>query len=475
MPEGESGSLPEDHAPNTGERGGRPGVDRARGTSSGGTVAVGPFCQGLLTCPFQEAPLNPADPAQPDSNSANPERATVSAGADGSAYGRLGVSATKDDVHAAVKATDAGLFPGAFCRIGTDVLGGDPAWCNVLHADDAGTKAIVAYLAFRESGDPAAFAGLAHDAFVMNLDDLLAIGAVDRFLLSNTINRNSFVVPGSAIKAIIGGYADIIRRLAPHGIEVVATGGETADMNDSVRTLVVGANLATRMRRDRVIDNARIRPGLVIVGLSSTGRAEWEDAENSGIGDNGLTLARHALLAKEYLTRYPESADPGVDRELACRGPFKLSDPLPGTAMTVGQALLSPTRTYAPAVRRMLDRHFSAVRGIVHCTGGGQTKCLHFGRGIRYVKDQLFPVPPLFAAIARHGGVPAREMYLTFNMGHRLELFVEPNAADELVAIASDLGIAGRIVGRTEAATGPINELTLTTPSGETFDYRGRE
>lgn len=393
---------------------------------------------------------------------------TSSAKAD-SAYERLGVSATKADVHDAIADTDPGLFPSAFCRIGPDVLGGDPHWCSALHSDDAGTKAILAYLWFRETGEASAFRAIAQDALVMNLDDLACIGACERFLLGNTINRNSFIIPGEVIREVISGYADVVTRLAPYGIEIVPTGGETADMNDAVRTIVVGATLATRLPRDRVIDNGRIRSGDVIVGLSSTGQSIYEDRPNSGIGDNGLTLARHALLRRDYADRYPETHDPRIASTELYRGRYQLDDVPQGLDMSVGEALLSPTRTYAPVVRGVLESLGpETVHGIVHCTGGGQTKCKNFGRGIAYVKDNLFPTPPLFAEIANAGGVPWREMYQAFNMGHRMELMVDPSAADAVLSAAEKFQIDARIVGRCEASR--TNRVVLATPFGD-FTY----
>ena len=365
--------------------------------------------------------------------------------------------------------TDPGLFPGAFCRIGVDVLSGEAAYCAALHSDDAGTKALAAYLHFRETGSPAAFRGIAEDALVMNLDDLLCIGATDRFLLGNTINRNSFCIPGSVIAEVIAGYAELIEILKPLGITIVPTGGETADMNDAVRTIIVGATLATRLRRDRVVDNARIRPGDVIVGLSSTGQATYEPRLNSGIGDNGLTLARHALLTKEYADRYPETLDPRIDRSVAYRGPFRLNDKPDGLGMTVGEALLRPTRTYAPIIRDLLATVGNEpVHGIVHCTGGGQTKCRSFGKGIRYIKDRLFDVPPLFKLIEEQGGVTTKEMYQTFNMGHRMELMVDPEVADTIIAIANRYAVEAKIVGRCEQSH--VNEVILRTSQG-TFEF----
>jgi phosphoribosylformylglycinamidine cyclo-ligase len=386
-----------------------------------------------------------------------------------SAYGQLGVSATKDDVHAAVQHTDAGLFPGAFCRIGPDVLAGDPEYCSALHSDDAGTKAIIAYLAFKESQDPSVFRGIAQDALVMNLDDLLAIGACERFLLGNTINRNSFLIPGPVIAELIAGYQDVVQRLATLGIDIVPTGGETADMNDAVRTIVAGATLATRLRRRDVVDNARVAPGDVIVGLSSTGQASYENVPNSGIGDNGLTLARHALLHRDYVDRYPESLDPRVPAEAAYRGPFHLGDQPAGLGMSIGEALLSPTRTYAPVVRAVLARlGAERVHGIVHNTGGGQTKCRSFGTGILYIKDHLFDVPPVMRLIEKHGRVDPRELYQTFNMGHRMELFVALADADVVIDAARTFGVEAKVVGRCEAS--PTNRVIIHSADG-TFEY----
>lgn len=385
-----------------------------------------------------------------------------------SAYEELGVSATKKDVHAAVDQTDAGLFPGAFCRIGPDVLGGDPEWCSIAHADDAGTKALVAYLLFKESGDARYFRGVAQDALVMNLDDLVCVGAVDNFLLTNTINRNSFHVPGAVIGELIAGYDDLIRRLAPYGVRIVATGGETADMVDAVRTILVGATLTTRIRRDRVVDNALIQAGDAIVGFSNTGQAAYEDRPNSSIGDNGLTLARHALLANGYAAKYPETLAPEVPAGRGYRGPFDLFDKPAGLGMSVGEALASPTRTYAPIVRTLLAKLGRDVHGLVHNTGGGQTKCLRFGRGVRYVKDNLFPCPLLFRLIAEHGGVSWKEMHQTFNMGHRLEAFIPPSRVDEAIAISRQLGVEAQLVGRCEPAE--ANRVELRTEFGD-FTY----
>jgi phosphoribosylformylglycinamidine cyclo-ligase len=383
----------------------------------------------------------------------------------------LGVSATKEDVHKAVAALDEGLFPGAFCRIAEDVLGGDPEFCCAQHSDGAGTKVLVAYLVYRETGDVSVFRGVAQDSLVMNTDDLLCIGAVDRFLVANSIGRNSFYIPGEVIAQIIGGYEDCIRTLRSHGVEVASTGGETADLVDSVRTLVVDSTVATRLRRSHVIDNRGIRPGDLIVGLSSTGQATYEATPNSGIGSNGLTLARHCLLSKEYAQRYPESVAPEIDRSEIYRGPFHVDDEPSDLGMSVGRALSSPTRTYAPILREILSQHRADVHGVVHNTGGGQTKCKGFGVGVRYVKDNLFESPPLFRLIAEHGKVSWWEMYQTFNMGHRMELMVAPSVAERIVEISRGFGVAAQVVGRCERAE--QNEVVIHSPFG-TFQYPKR-
>lgn len=385
-----------------------------------------------------------------------------------SAYENLGVSATKQDVHRAVAGLDEGLFPGAFCRIAEDVLAGDPAFCSIQHSDGAGTKTLVAYLLYKTTGDASVFRGIAQDSLVMNLDDLACVGAVDRFLVANTIGRNSFHVPGEVIGEIVAGYEDCIRMLREQGIQIASTGGETADLVDNVRTLVVDSTVATRLARDEVIDNSKIQPGDVIVGLSSTGRANYEATENSGIGSNGLTLARHALLAREYAERFPESLAPEVPRESAYRGPFRLEDQPGDLSMTVGRALLSPTRTYLPILHAILNEHRQQVHGIVHNTGGGQTKCKGFGRNILYRKDNLFGCPALFRLIAEHGQVSPREMYQTFNMGHRMELMVDEAAVDSILAISRSWGIDAQVVGRCESSD--RNGVIIESEFG-TFEY----
>ena len=388
-----------------------------------------------------------------------------------SAYQQLGVSATKDEVHKAVEQTDPGLFPGAFCRVGPDVLTGDPDYCLALHTDDAGTKTLVPYLMYCEGAAPEVFRSLAQDALVMNLDDLLCIGATQRFAMVNTIARNTFHISGKIIEQVIAGYEDCRVMLKKHDIDVVATGGETADPADCVRTLMVGATLAARLPRDKVIDNARIKVGDVIVGMSSTGQASYESAPNSGIGSNGLTLARHAMLNHDYARTYPESWAAEIDPRLAYRGEFHVNDQPPNLGMTVGQALASPTRTYAPVIKAMIEElGIDQIHGLVHCTGGGQTKCKNFGKGIRYVKDHLFDCPPVFQLIAEQGEVPWGEMYQTFNMGHRMEAFVSADLADRVIALCQQWNIDAQIVGRCEQADAGINQVRITSPMGS-FDY----
>jgi phosphoribosylformylglycinamidine cyclo-ligase len=386
-----------------------------------------------------------------------------------SQYEQLGASATKADVHEAVAATDPGLYPTAFCRIAPDVLGGDPDWCSLSHADGAGTKAIVAYLAFRETNDPRWFRGLAQDALVMNLDDMACVGAVDRFLLVNTIARHSKLIPGSAIAEIIAGFEGCRKRWREFGVEITATGGETADLGDSVRTLIVDAALTARLPRRNVIDAGRIEPGLAIVGFSSTGRAWYEDSISSGIGSNGLTLARHVLLHRDYREKYPESVAPETDSSLTYRGQFKLNDEPTGWGMSVASALLSPTRTYAPILKQVLAALGDRVRGIIHNTGGGLGKCLRFGKGIHFIKDDLFEIPPLFRTIA-DAGVSMEEMVSTFNMGCRMEVYVPSADAKTVIDIAERFGVAAKVIGRCETAKDG-NRVTARL-SGKDVDIR---
>jgi phosphoribosylformylglycinamidine cyclo-ligase len=386
-------------------------------------------------------------------------------------YKARGVSAQKEDVHAAIAGADPGLFPSAFCKLVPDDLTGDPAWCLAMHADGAGTKSALAYLHYRETGDAAVFRGIAQDALVMNLDDLLCVGARGPFLLSNTIGRNARRVPGEVLAELLAGYEAVIGQYRAWGMTVISTGGETADVGDLVGTLIVDATVTTRLRRAEVIANAAVKPGDLIIGLASFGQTAYETRYNSGIGSNGLTSARHDLLHKDYARRYPETHDPGLPEALCYSGPYRLDEPLPGTPLTVGQALLSPTRSYAPLLGELLAGQRARISALVHCTGGGQTKCLRAGRGIHYVKDNLFPPPPLFQALRRVTGTAWRELYQVFNMGHRMEIVGDPALLPEVERLGRALGLEVRVVGHCEAAPDPArNRLTLHTPGGpETY------
>lgn len=385
-------------------------------------------------------------------------------------YTLRGVSAAKEDVHAAIARVDKGIFPGAFCKIIPDILGGDPAWCNIMHADGAGTKSSLAYAYWRETGSLDVWRGIAQDALVMNTDDLLCVGATDNILVSSTIGRNKGLIPGEVIRAIIEGTEELLERLRSYGIGIYSTGGETADIGDLVRTIVVDSTVTCRMRRADVIDNADIRPGDVIVGLASYGQATYEDRYNGGMGSNGLTSARHDVFAHSLADKYPETYDRAVPDHLVYCGRKALTDPVEGTGLDAGLLVLSPTRTYAPFVRRMLDQMRPAVHGMVHCTGGAQTKVMHFVDGMTVTKDHLLPVPPLFSLIAEASGTDWREMYKVFNMGHRLEVYTAPEHAQEVIAIAASFDIPAQAVGRVEASPDGRNHLTLVTPNG-TFHY----
>jgi len=368
----------------------------------------------------------------------------------GPTYEKLGVSSSKKDVLAAARLQGEGLFPGAFCKLVPDLFGGDPEMCAALHSDGAGTKSVVAYLAYRETGDAAVFAGLAQDALVMNIDDLACVGALGPYVVSNTIGRHRALVPGEAIEAIVGGYETCVAALAEAGIEVALCGGETADLGDLVRTLVVDATAACRMPRASVLDGRAPRPGDVLIGIEGTGQASYEAEPNSGIGSNGLTLARHVLLEPGYRERYPESCAPDLPKELAYRGRFRLGDDVPGLEMSVGQALLSPTRSYAPILKKLLSEIPSALRAFVHCTGGGQTKCLRLPADVRFVKDNLFPLPSLFELLKTEGKLTLLETLEVFNSGHRMEVVADSEAASEIVDIARSFKLSAQIVGRCE-------------------------
>ena len=383
-------------------------------------------------------------------------------------YDLRGVSASKDDVHNAIRNIDKGLYPKAFCKIIPDLLGGDPAYCNIMHADGAGTKSSLAYMYWRETGDLSVWRGIAQDAIVMNIDDLLCVGATDGILLSSTIGRNKNLIPGEVIAAIIGGTEQFLAELRQMGVDIVSTGGETADVGDLVRTIIVDSTVTCRMRRADVIDNANIAGGDVIVGLASSGQATYERQYNGGMGSNGLTSARHDVFAHYLASKYPESYDAAVPAELVYSGGKQLLDPVDGTPVDAGRLVLSPTRTYAPVIKRMLDVMRARIHGMVHCTGGAQTKVLHFVDHKHVFKDNMLPIPPLFRLIQEQSGTDWREMYQVFNMGHRMEIYVEPADAQAVIDIAQSFGIEAQVIGHVEDA--PTSRLTIITEHG-TFEY----
>ena len=382
-------------------------------------------------------------------------------------YMARGVSAAKEDVHAAIRNIDKGIFPQAFCKIIPDILGGDPEFCNIMHADGAGTKSSLAYAYWRETGDLSVWKGIAQDALIMNTDDLLCVGAVDNILVSSTIGRNKMLIPGEVISAIINGTDELLSELREMGIGIYATGGETADVGDLVRTIIVDSTVTCRMKRSDVINNANIRPGDVIVGLASYGQATYEKEYNGGMGSNGLTSARHDVFSKYLAEKYPETYDHAVPEELVYSGKYKLSD-IGAAGANIGKLVLSPTRTYAPVVKVLLDQLRPRIHGMVHCTGGAQTKVLHFvGDNCRVIKDNMFPVPPLFRIIAEESGADWSEMYKVFNCGHRLEVYVSPEDAEQVIAISKSFNIDAQVVGHIEE--GP-RSLTIRSEFGE-FNY----
>ena len=383
-------------------------------------------------------------------------------------YMMRGVSAAKEDVHNAIKNIDKGIFPQAFCKIIPDILGGDPEYCNIMHADGAGTKSSLAYMYWRETGDLSVWKGIAQDALIMNTDDLLCVGAVDNILVSSTIGRNKMLIPGKVISAIINGTDELMAELRDMGIGIYGTGGETADVGDLVRTIIVDSTVTCRMRRADVINNANIRPSDVIVGLSSTGQATYEKRYNGGMGSNGLTSARHDVFAKYLSEKYPESYDHAVPKELVYSGHYELTAPVDGSPVNAGQLVLSPTRTYAPVVRRLLDELRPKIHGMVHCTGGAQTKVLHFvNENCRVIKDNMFPVPPLFRIIQEESHTDWAEMYKVFNMGHRLEVYLAPEDAQRVIDISKSFNIDAQVIGHIEQ--GP-RSLTIQSEFG-TFNY----
>jgi len=387
---------------------------------------------------------------------------------DRSRYARRGVSSGKEEVHAAISNVDRGIFPAAFCKIVPDILGGDSQWCNIMHADGAGTKSSLAYIYWKETGDLSVWKGIAQDAVVMNLDDLLCVGATENILLSSTIGRNKNLIPGEVVKAIIEGTEEFLSRMRDAGIGIWSTGGETADVGDLVRTIIVDSTVTARMRRIDVIDNARIRQGDVIVGLASSGRTSYEESYNGGMGSNGLTSARHDLFHKYLAGLYPESFDGAIPDSLVYSGSMRLTDPTSVPGVNAGMLVLSPTRTYAPVIRKVLEVMRPSVHGMIHCSGGGQTKILHFIDRLHIIKDNLFPVPPLFDLIQKNSGTPWEEMYRVFNMGHRMELYVNETDAQSIIDIASGFDLDAQIIGRCESS--PSRKLTIRSGFGE-FHY----
>ena len=379
-------------------------------------------------------------------------------------YMRRGVSAAKEDVHKAIAHIDKGLYPQAFCKILPDILGGDPDYCNIMHADGAGTKSSLAYIYWRETGDLSVWRGIAQDAIVMNLDDLLCVGATSGMLLSSTIGRNKQLIPGEVIGAVINGTEEILAQMRDLGVEIYLTGGETADVGDLVRTIIVDSTVTCRMRRSDIIDNAHIADGDVIVGFASYGQATYEERYNGGMGSNGLTSARHDILSHALAEKFPESYDPAVPDDLVYSGSRELLAEVPGTGLTVGELILSPTRTYTPLVAKLLKEMRPAIHGLIHCTGGAQTKVMNFVTNKHIIKDNLLPIPPLFQMIAEESGADAAELYQVFNMGHRLEAYLPAEQAEEAIAVARHFNIDAQVIGRVEAAE--ENRLTLVTPFG---------
>lgn len=379
-----------------------------------------------------------------------------------------GVSAAKEDVHNAIKNIDKGIFPQAFCKIIPDILGGDPEYCNIMHADGAGTKSSLAYMYWKETGDLSVWKGIAQDALIMNTDDLLCVGAVDNILVSSTIGRNKMLVPGEVISAIINGTDELLASMREMGIGIYATGGETADVGDLVRTIIVDSTVTCRMKRSDVINNANIQPGDVIVGLASFGQATYETSYNGGMGSNGLTSARHDVFAKYLAEKYPESYDHAVSDELVYSGHYHLDDKLADVPVNAGQLVLSPTRTYAPVIKRILDELRPEIHGMVHCTGGAQTKVLHFvNDNCKVIKDNMFPVPPLFRMIREESQTDWKEMYKVFNMGHRMEIYVKPEFAEKVINISKSFNIDAQIIGHIEEGE---KSLTIKSEFGE-FNY----
>lgn len=383
-------------------------------------------------------------------------------------YNQRGVSASKEDVHQAIKNLDKGLFPKAFCKIVPDYLANDPEWCTIMHADGAGTKSSLAFIYWKETGDISVWKGIAQDAIIMNIDDLLCVGATGNILLSSTIGRNKNLIPGEVIAAIINGTEEVLEMLRANGLNIISTGGETADLGDLVKTIVVDSTVVSRMRRSEVIDNSNIQAGDVIVGMTSYGKANYEKDYNGGMGSNGLTSARHDVFDHSYAAKYPESFDGQVADDLVYSGKYKVTDKLTDVPVDMGKLVLSPTRTYAPVILEVLKQLRPHVHGMVHCSGGAQTKVLHFVEQVHIIKDNLFPIPPLFRAIQEQSGTDWKEMYKVFNMGHRMELYLKEEHAATVIAIAKSFGIEAQIIGHVEAA--PEKKVTVKSEKG-VFEY----
>lgn len=383
-------------------------------------------------------------------------------------YMLRGVSASKEDVHNAIKNIDKGLYPKAFCKIIPDILGNDPEYCNIMHADGAGTKSSLAYAYWRETGDLSVWKGIAQDALIMNIDDLICVGAVDNILVSSTIGRNKNLIPGNVISAIINGTDELLAELREMGVGAYATGGETADVGDLVRTIIVDSTVTCRMKRSEVIDNANIRPGDVIVGLASFGQAAYEKEYNGGMGSNGLTSARHDVFGKYIAKKYPETYDHDLPDELVYSGSLKLTDKIPGSPLDAGRLVLSPTRTYAPVVKKVIDLLRGKIHGMIHCSGGAQTKILHFVENVHVIKDNMFPIPPLFRTIQEQSNTDWSEMYKVFNCGHRFEIYLPEEYAQQVMDISRSFDIDARIVGRVESSD--RTHLTIRSEFGE-FKY----
>jgi phosphoribosylformylglycinamidine cyclo-ligase len=383
-------------------------------------------------------------------------------------YNQRGVSASKEDVHNAIKNLDKGLFPKAFCKIVPDLLAGDPAYCTIMHADGAGTKSSLAYLYWKETGDISVWKGIAQDAIIMNIDDLLCVGCTDKILLSSTIGRNKNLIPGEVISAIINGTEEVLEMLRNHGIEIISTGGETADVGDLVRTIIVDSTVTARMRRDEVISNDNIKAGHVIVGLASFGQASYENEYNGGMGSNGLTSARHDVFDNYLANKYPESFDQSIPVDLVYMGSKKLTDSVENSPLDAGKLVLSPTRTYAPVIKKILTDLPGKIAGMVHCSGGAQTKVLHFVENLHIIKDNLFETPPLFKMIQEESATDWKEMYRVFNMGHRMELYVEESEAAEVIAISESFNVPAQIIGRVEAAS--AKKVSIQSKHG-VFEY----